>query len=154
MKLIKKQITTTIKLNNSERLLDIGEHLSKEINNFIMQTKKVESNEIVANIEMRALNDIRVEYDVDKVTRPLIRYKEILMKLDKEIEEFIEEVKNIKFNKEVPQDPDQGQLILKDRKEWIILPILSESALEEIIELHESTGESFICEDGQIVWIE
>jgi len=35
-----------------------------------------------------------------------------------------------------------------------MLSILSESSLEEIIELHELTGESFICEDGQIVWIE
>lgn len=35
-----------------------------------------------------------------------------------------------------------------------MLSILSESTLEEIYELHYETNESFICEDGQIVWIE
>ncbi len=35
-----------------------------------------------------------------------------------------------------------------------MLPILDESTLEELYELHESTGENFICEDGQIAWVE
>lgn len=35
-----------------------------------------------------------------------------------------------------------------------MLSILNESSLEEIIELHRETGDSFICEDGQIAWIE
>ena len=35
-----------------------------------------------------------------------------------------------------------------------MLSILDESTLEELYELHKETGESFICEDGQVAWIE
>lgn len=35
-----------------------------------------------------------------------------------------------------------------------MLPILDESTLEELYELHEVTGDSFICEDGKVAWIE
>ena len=117
MNVIKKQMSTTIKLNNSERLLEISEHLTKELNNFIMQTKEMESNEIVARIEMRALNNVYIEYDVDKVTRPLKKYKTILRKLDAEIENFIQEVNNIKFTEASDSEIDRVKFNESERSE-------------------------------------
>jgi len=107
MRVVYKEVPTTVELSNAYEILDYGESLRSWLDNFLKETKKLKSSEITATIEIRELNNIKINYDVVRITRQMKEYKKLIQKLDLEIDQFIEEVANIKFNKKVPEEREE-----------------------------------------------
>ncbi len=99
MRVVYKEVPTTIGLSNADDIIFYGDSLKDWLNDFLEETKKLKSSEITAKIEIRDLNKININYDVVKITREMKNYKEMIQKLNNELENFIEEINNINFNK-------------------------------------------------------
>lgn len=99
MRVVHKEVETTIEIENAHKILDYGESLRSVLDNFLSKTEKIKSSEITTNIIIHDLNDVRINYDVVKATEKMREYQESIRELDNELEQFIEEINNIKVGR-------------------------------------------------------
>ena len=99
MKAINKEIKKTFELSNAEEVIKESKKLIKSLNELIEKIEEIKKIECSVYLKMEKFPGINIRYDSDEAIERIREYKDLLLKVDSNMESLVTQANNTKIFK-------------------------------------------------------